>query len=370
MWPREGTATQLTRVQYCCNSWRCDVCRRHEAAVLFARLRDAAVRPDLDPRGWCFLVLTLDRNEWADVNSAYRGLSKLTNRTLKRIGRRWGPVSRTEKSGRAKKERVVRALGNQWIAVVEAHRSGWPHMNLFVWCPELAELLEQEQQDTLQDPQIRDAHERSIALWRARRRLPPEAVGPRFAGELPDELRQVARKATVARGELLALLVGCGWGYQSTAERARDVESVLAYGTKLAGMHDDSLGELAKVTQAPLCAPARFRRFRCGKGFLPPRRSNPEVTGCMVRRRRAVAGDWEIGSINAPKDPAQLEQVERARVAELVLIEEEERILSRSRGQLPAMPPVRFVRRGTLEPHKVTSERRAALQARELAGCG
>jgi hypothetical protein len=148
------------------------------------------------------------------------------------------------------------------------------------------------------------------------------------------------------------------------------VESVLAYGTKLAGMHDDSLGELAKVTQAPLCAPARFRRFRCGKGFLPPRRSNPEVTGCMVRRRRAVAGDWEIGSINAPKDPAQLEQVERARVAELVLIEEEERILSRSRGQLPAMPPVRFVRRGTLEPHKVTSERRAALQARELAGCG
>jgi hypothetical protein len=372
MWPRSGAGDKLTRVQYCCNSWRCEVCRRHEAAVLFARLREAAVRPELDPRGWCFLVLTLDRNGdgWTDVNAAYRALSKLTNRTLKRIGRRWGTVTRVECSGRKKKERLVRALGNQWIAVVEAHRSGWPHMNLFVWCPELAELLEQQQRETLEDPHINDAHERSIALWKARRRLPAGAVGPRFHGEIPAELRAGARKATVARGDVLALLTGCGWGYQSTAERARDVEAVLSYGTKLAGMHDDSLGELAKVTQAPLCAPARFRRFRCGKGFLAPRRSNPEVTGCLVRRRRAVAGDWEIASINAPKDPAQLEQVERARLVELALIEEEERIMSRARGKLAAMPPVRFARGGALEPHKVTSERRAALQSRELAACG
>jgi hypothetical protein len=34
------------------------------------------------------------------------------------------------------------------------------------------------------------------------------------------------------------------------------------------------------------------------------------------------------------------------------------------------MPPIRIAVRGALESHKQTSERRAALQQRELAACG
>lgn len=361
-WKRESTATQM-RVPYSCNSWRCEVCRRHEAAVTFARFKQGALRPDLAAQGWCFLVLTLDRNgvrggaPWVDVNEAYRSLGQMTNKTLKRIGRVWGPESRLERSGRSKELRTVRALGNRWVSVVEAHKSGWPHVNLVLWCPELAELLRAEREQRLEDPEVANAVADAREMWKRKEHV-------------PHALREQARKASVAGGELLQLLEACGWGYQSTAEQARDLEAVIGYGVKLAGLHDASVGELAKVTQCPMNAPQRFRRLRSGKGFLPPRISDPSVTGCLVRRRRAVAGDWEICAINAPKDPAQIEPVERAFAVELQLIDEEERILSRNKGRLPAMPPLRIAVRGKLEPHKETSERRAALAARERAACG
>jgi hypothetical protein len=91
-----------------------------------------------------------------------------------------------------------------------------------------------------------------------------------------------------------------------------------------------------------------------------------------VRRRRAVAGDWEICAINAPKDPLQIEPIACAAEAELQLIFEEETLLSRARkGKgLPAMPPLRIAVRGKLESHKQTSERRAALLQRELSAAG
>ncbi len=139
---------------------------------------------------------------------------------------------------------------------------------------------------------------------------------------------------------------------------------------KLAGLHDASVGELAKVTQIPSNAPERFRRLRTGKGFLPPRVCNPEVTGVLVRRRRSAEGDWEIQAINAPKDDAQVEPILQARAAEQQLIDEEESIMSRRRGRLPAMPPLRLAVAGKLESHKHTSERRAAMAAREMAAAG
>lgn len=356
-WARSAPATQ-TRVPYSCNSWRCDVCRRHEAAVTFARITEATA--PLDPSGWCFLVLTLDREgyysgkPWADVNEAYRALGKMTTATLKRIGATWGPDTRLEGK---KRLRTVRKLGNRWVAVVEAHRSGWPHVNLLVWCPELAELLRREHDARLEDPEIADAVHLSRDAWRLK-----ESV--------PEQVRALARKATVLGGELLELVTACGWGRQSTAEAARSSEAIAGYVVKLAGQHDASAGELAKITQAPLNAPERFRRLRSGKGFLPPRHSDPNVTGCLARRRRAAAGDWELAAINAPKDPAQIEPIACAAEAELQLIAEEEGILSRNRGRLPAMPPLRFAVRGKLSGHRETSERRAALQQRELAACG
>lgn len=358
-WKRESPQTQ-TRVQYSCNSWRCEVCRRHEAAVTFARIKQATA--PLPAEGWCFLVLTLDRDgyysgaPWADVNDAYRSLGKMTTATLKRIGATWGPDTRLEGK---KRKRTVRKLGNRWVAVVEAHRSGWPHVNLLVWCPELAAQLRREQDARLEDPEIADAVHLSREAWKRK-----EAVCER--------VRAVARKASLVGGVLVDLLEACGWGRQSTAEAARSSEAIAGYVVKLAGQHDAATGELAKITQAPLNAPERFRRLRSGKLFLPPRYHDPAITGCLLRRREH-GERWKRGSLhtmNPPKDPAQNEPTMRAARAELAIIREEEQIARRNRGKLPAMPPVRIAFRGKLEGHKETSERRAALQARELATAG
>lgn len=371
-WQR-ANGNDKVRVPYSCNSWRCDVCRRHEAAVTFARIRQAVSRTDedgrllLDPAGWCFLVATIDREgyfsgrPWLDVNAAYRQLGAMTRKLLERIGREWGPEIREEirviKKGKRAGQTVVRhvpTLGNRWFSVVEAHRSGWPHVNLVLWCPELAALLRAEHADRLEDPEIADALALAREAWKSR-----EAV--------PSNVRELARKATVAGGRVLAVLEASGWGRQSTAEAARDLEAVIGYGVKLAGLHDASVGELAKVTQCPMNAPERFRRLRAGKGFLPPRESNPEVTGCLMRRRRAAEGDWELQAINASKDEAQRPRIEEARAAELALMAEEEAILSRQRGRMPAMPPLRVARGARLESHRDTSQRRAALESRGRA---
>lgn len=359
-WNRANPEKQV-RIPYSCNSWRCEVCRRHEAAVTFARIKQATA--PLDSSGWCFLVLTIDREgyfsgkPWADVNEAYAALGAMTRKTLAKIGRTWGPETRLERSGRSKTLRTVRALGNRWVSVVEAHRSGWPHVNLLVWCPELAAHLRCERDDRLEDPELADAVALARDAWANKE-------------PVPDAIRELARRATVIGGELAELITSSGWGLQSTAEAARSSEAIAGYVVKLAGMHDASAGELAKVTQAPLNAPERFRRLRSGKGFLPPRMVNAEVTGCLIRRRRSREGDWEIQAINAPKDDAQAEPILRARAAELLLIDEEERILSRNRGRLPAMPPMRLAIAGKLEGHKQTSERRSAMQSRNLAACG
>lgn len=359
-WSRTATAVQ-TRVPYSCNSWRCAVCRRHEAAVTFARIKQAT--DPLEASGWCFLVLTLDRDgyyggtPWADVTAAYKALGKMTRATLARIGRNWGPETALERSGRSKELRTVRKLGNRWVSVVEAHRSGWPHVNLLVWCPELAELLRQDHAERLEDPEIANAVALARDAWK--RREP-----------VPSSVRETARKGALVGGVVLDLATAAGWGRQSTAEAARSSEAIAGYVVKLAGHHDASAGELAKITQAPMAAPERFRRLRSGKGFLPPRYSDPNVTGCLVRRRRAVEGDWQICAINRPKDPAQEEPIERAARAELALIDEEERLLSRRKGKLPPMPPLRIAVGGQLQSHQDTSERSRALEQRRLAACG
>ena len=309
-WKRHAPEVQ-TRVPYSCGSWRCPVCARHEAAVTFARIQEATSRPQYQHDGWVFAVLTLDRDgyytgkPWLNVSDAYRSLGGMTERLLKRLRRASGESLRA------------------WCAVVEAHRSGWPHVNLMIYAPTLATDLRRERE----------------------RRLSTGAT---------------EREAVLLGGTLLAHAQAVGWGRQSTAEGARDKNAVAGYVVKLAKNHDASVGEVAKITQAPTAAPERFRRLRSAKGFLPPRRSNPDITGALVRRRRSVEGDWQILRLNPPHDPAQLEPTERAIAGELELIREEERLLAKCRGTLPAMPPLRVAIGGQVESLQDATERRWA----------
>lgn len=233
------------RIPYSCNSWRCPACAPHEAAVLFRRLTDAC--RSLDPRGFVYVVLTLDQKgyydkslhgwrKYRDLKEAYRELGKQSQSFLYRL-RRW------------MKRNGMRVLKNEWFAVVEAHRTGWPHLNLVLYSPELAEFLDRDQADR-------------------------RGTGMPLAD------------VTLLTGELRDAAMGAGWGARSTAERARSRDALAGYVTKLAGFSEATAGEIAKITQAPTAAPPRFRRLRSGKGFLPERHGTSDGwSGALVRRQ-------------------------------------------------------------------------------------
>jgi hypothetical protein len=278
------------RVPYHCNSWRCPHCARHEAAVTFARIKEAC--EPLDPRGFVFAVLTIDRNGFftaegkplhRNAQEAYRALGSKSEAFIKRV-RRWLLRRGAARLGMKVEEyREWLKLNNQrepienrWFAVVEAHRSGWPHMNLVIHCPELAEWVESRTARA----------ERLLQRWGC-------------AG--------IERKKRLLNGTLRRLAMASGWGKQSTIERARSIDALNGYVTKLAGLADATSGEIAKITQAPDNAPERFRRLRSGVGFLPPRRKNEEVTGTLVRRELGKWGTRQAVPLHKATNDAQAE---------------------------------------------------------------
>jgi hypothetical protein len=191
-------------------------------------------------------VLTLDRNgiysgkkPFLDEKHAYQSLSRMSRNFLSALRRRYP------------------GIGSSWAAVVEAHKRGWPHVNLMVYAPALAAQLRFEQE--------------------------------RLTGK-------TQREQILLRDDLLNLAMRHDWGAQSTAEAARNREALSGYLVKLAGVADETTGELAKLSQVPLSAPPRFRRLRSGKGFLSPRFKNPDYTGTMVRRE-LDPGKAEYGAV-------------------------------------------------------------------------
>lgn len=279
---KKATPDVKRRAPYNCSSWRCTACRRHEASVTFARIKQAC--EPFESSGWVYLVLTIDRNgtysrkPWRDADEAYRALSRMSRIFLKRL-RRW------------QSKRGHRVTRNEWIGVVEAHRSGWPHMNLMVFAPELAAELESERK----------------AL----------------------ELVTSHREAVLLRGELLTMATASEdgltmFGAQSTAERCRgDRDTLAGYFVKLAGLADQSAGEIAKLTQLPLNAPERFRRLRSGKGFLPPRHRDESVTGTLIRRGRGNDGTPHAMPLHNVKRPELVPHVAAVAVHEERLLVDE-----------------------------------------------
>lgn len=312
-WRRDNPEAK-TRRPYTCGSWRCGgACATHAAHVLFTRLDEATSRPEYSPTGWVFAVLTLDRfgtrggKAWSSLREAYRTLGHMAEKTLKR----WRRLCA---------RRGWETFGSDWAMVVEAHRSGWPHVNLLLYCPELADLLASETRD------------RELAGFMGRERVvfahPWEPLGKGVRGEL-------GRHAVAA-----------GWGIESTAERADSVEALSGYLVKLSRKPDETLGELAKLTQLPLGAPFRFRRLRSGKGFLPKAKTNPNYTGALVKRvtdqfgcRDAIVPVPKAG--HAPERAATIALVERLEL--FVLAQEDRAAWARHHGRpvsCIAVPPV------------------------------
>lgn len=236
---QKADPSRVDRKPLLCGSWRHEgACARYSASVAFARMKEAFDKLPAD--GNVFMVLTLDQNgvyserRWSGPDEANTALSKQSRNFLKRL------------------RRYCRMRGwvdfrSQWVAVVEAHRTGWPHINFVIHCPELA---------------------RELADDYARRR----AAGAS------------QREAALLEGDLLEIAMGTGWGAQSVAERGRSTDALASYIAKIAGKADATMGELAKLSQSPLSARKGFRRLRAGVGFLPKKRKNPDYTGTLIRR--------------------------------------------------------------------------------------
>jgi len=188
-------------VPYKCRSWRHGGdCRRQRGAQDFARIKEA-----LEKRpSWVYLVLTLHRRGSRIV--AWRSITKRLFTLRRWIGRNFeGKV--------------------EYIALVEQHKDGWPHVNVLIHCPGFVAEA------------VRD--------WRGLRQRVTEAA------------------------------LRAGWGFRLWLEPMRSRGAIAGYFVKLCG-------EVAKTCQAPVAAPKGFRRLRASRGLLPPRHKDPDITGKLL----------------------------------------------------------------------------------------
>jgi hypothetical protein len=220
--PSTGEVKGAFKVPYKCRSWRHEGdCRRWRAAQNFSRV-SAALAP-LRPRDVVMMVFTLNPAQWKDRYEAFAELTLCWSALRKAITREYGR--------------------NDWVGTVEVHRSGWPHLNVVMFCPTLA-----------------------------------DQVG--------------GKDFRLARAWLKRHAVACGFGYMLSVERARDKRAVAGYVVKVAGEVDKParadasgrlVGEVVKLSQLPEEAPAHFRRLRSSIGFLPKPFKSEGVTGTLKR---------------------------------------------------------------------------------------
>jgi len=210
-----------------CASWRHPgACARQRAAEDIQRI-DTAIKAR--PENWVYVVLTFDRGAFAgDTTQAYRGLvacwAALRKRMARTFGRPEDPI--------------------EYIAVIERHQDGWPHVNLLIHNQRLAALCAGE------------GWKRVRSRW----------------------LEKNAK--------------ACGFGMRTWLAPVGNVEAMATYIVKLAG-------EMGKSCQVPMNAPRHFRRLRSSPRLLPPRPTNPEITGRLVRKEVEEVEAWDLSPFPA-----------------------------------------------------------------------
>lgn len=262
-WRRDAPTRQL-RTAYTCGSYRCPSpeCQRAAAHRDFAKILEG-VR-SVGNFGWNYLVLTIDQHStlntrsggkrWKNEQEAFRELSRMSRNFLARL-RRWF-VSKG-----------WRSFENKWVATVEVQKNGWPHLNLMLHSPELAEWLDEN---------------------------------PSELDESPNALR----------GPLREHAIGCDWGAVGFAAPSANAEALAGYLVQVGSGQERTVGEISKLTQVPTNARMKLRRFRSGKGFLRHRIRDGAWTGIMLRRKQ-VMGLLAVEPLMKPEQVRQApEQVE------------------------------------------------------------
>ncbi len=226
LWGDRETPENWKPCPFFCGSWRhAGDCARHRSQLDYTRLMEALARYPLESVTWGVLTLNPADVEGESLATIYRGLEARWSHLAKTIRRRFGKF--------------------EYHASVEAHGSGMPHINLVIVSPAIAAEL----------------RERPATGKHAE-----DGLAPRWWIELTTQ---------------------CGFGYRVTLEHVAAAEAVASYVTKMdkgAVMVPHVLGaEVVKTSQLPTMAPKRFRRIRSSKGFLPPIKKDPDISGKLVQ---------------------------------------------------------------------------------------
>lgn len=205
LWKKSNPADQIN-VPFTCRTWRHEgPCQRFKGAQDFVRMKEGLFKHE----GWVYMVLTYEDRR-GSVANAYRKIGRQFQHFRQWIQRNYAAAGETL----------------QYIALIEQHRDGYPHVNVLVHCRRFV------------DEALKD--------WQ--------------------KLRKRVRRHAMATG----------FGKVFYLAPMKNQEAMAAYFVKLCG-------EVSKMSQAPMKAPSKFQRFRSSNGLLPPIRKDPEYTGELVQ---------------------------------------------------------------------------------------
>lgn len=343
-------------VSYRCHSWRhAGECRRWRAHENFARM--ARPLEETDPAHVLLLVLTFDQRAFAaglamvGLGNVLRHLSGLPAHVLdveprwyafRTMWRAWQSL-RQAFHREAARRRVRRA---RWVQTVEIHGTGWPHANIVMEWPWLADELARTDAEHCCGRDRIGPERCELARDDEHHRCGPNAGCRCVCGATHSTAAACGHPGCV-RDWLAGHAKGCGWGRVLTVERARDREQVAGYIVKLAGEVElgagarrvpaggkreglePAIGEVVKLSQAPVNAPPHFRRLRYSlrapragvTAMLDPPHHDPELAGALINQplelvERAIVADLDLVELHSAEtgEVFRVSFVERARL--------------------------------------------------------
>lgn len=265
-WPKAKPDQRSERCARCF-SWRHGgPCQQAKAAQDYSRMKET-LEPLARDR-LAYVVLTLDPSAW--TGSGWSGPAKA--RVLDAVRDR-GAIAHAYAELCARWTQLIKRLRQrfgalEYVATVECHKSGWPHLNVVLYSSRL--------QSTFGGC-LATIH-RALNTWTRKAR------GREAARRIFGDLLEVAGFGRIAFAEPAKPLDADGGdplaGYM--AKLAALVETPFT-GEDPGGLVDSIDGrlvaELVKHSQVPYNAPSNFRRLRSSTGFLAPKRTNPDITG-------------------------------------------------------------------------------------------
>jgi len=263
-----------------CYSWRHDgPCALGKAAEDYARIKEALAKHE---RGAVtYGVMTLDPSAWTGAGwESWEGEGSRPRRegavhdknaivaAYKALVDRWRIFAAALK----------RKVGKfEYVATVECHRSGWPHLNVVFVNDQLAGEVKGE--STRLHNWGRKSRGREVARRVFGDMLESAGFGKIAFIECASELEANGTDRLAAYIAKLAGSAGAVWDGEARGLTAPAGDAPA--GAVVHSIEGQMVGEIAKLSQAPHIAPNNFRRLRSSKGFLPPKRRDENVTGAM-----------------------------------------------------------------------------------------